>query len=154
MRSAEWGNDRSRLPPARRSRRKTVTGKSCSLASLADAAGRLLKQDGHWDEALLLAQSDSLGQLISNGQRWAKQLLGRSRAARHVAEQGRGKTRWVTAPSDDVRSSAKEWPTHVGGDDRRPPASSALRAVSAATRNRGGVLDRVIIPGGQMETGR
>jgi hypothetical protein len=54
----------------------------------------------------------------------------------------------------DVRSSAKEGPTHVGGDDRQPPALSALRAVSVATRNRAGVRDRVTIPGSQTETDR
>jgi hypothetical protein len=38
----------------------------------------------------------------------------------------------------DVRSSGKGSQATWGGDDRRPPVPSALRAVSAATRNRVG----------------
>jgi hypothetical protein len=79
---------------------------------------------------------------------------GRRRAASHPAEQGRGKAKWVTAPSDVIRSSAKERPTYVGGDDRRPPVPSTLYAVSAATGNRGGARDRVTVLGGQTEMGR
>jgi hypothetical protein len=63
-----WGNDWSGLPLARRSRRKTVVGKSRGPASLAGTAGRLLAQEGHKDEALLLAQSYSLGWLINDEQ--------------------------------------------------------------------------------------
>jgi hypothetical protein len=47
--SARWGNNRRRLPLARFSQRK-----SHGLASLVGAAGRLLVQEGHGDEALLL----------------------------------------------------------------------------------------------------
>jgi hypothetical protein len=54
----------------------------------------------------------------------------------------------------DVRSSAKQGPTHVGADDQWPPVLSALHVVSAATRNRGGARDRATILDGQMETGR
>jgi hypothetical protein len=148
------GNDQSGLPSVRRSRRKMAVGKSRGLASLAGVVGRLLAQEGRRDEALLLARSDNSRWLVSDGQRWAKQRPAWSRAARHAARRGRAKVKWATAPSDDVRSSAKEWPTHVGGDDRRPPAPSALHAVSEATGNRGGSWDRATLRGGQTKTGR
>jgi hypothetical protein len=70
--SAGWGNDRSGLPPARHSRTKTAAWKSYGPASLAGAAGRLLAHEGHRDEALLLARSDSSRWLIGDGQRRAK----------------------------------------------------------------------------------
>jgi hypothetical protein len=137
----------------RRSQRKTAVGKSRGPASLAGAVGRLLAQEGGRDEALLLAQSDSSGWLIGDGQWQVKQWLAWSRATRRAAERGKGKAKWVTAPSDDVRSSAKEWPTHVGGDDWWPLAPSALHTVSTATGNRGNALDRVTVLGGQTEMG-
>jgi hypothetical protein len=59
-----------------------------------------------------------------------------SKAARRAAERGRGEAKWATAPSDDVWSSAKKLPTHVGSDDRQPPAPSTLQTVSVATGNR------------------
>jgi hypothetical protein len=65
--SARWGNNQRRLPPAWCSRRKTTAGKSHGPTSLAGVAGRLLVQEGHGDEALLLAQSDSSGRLIGDG---------------------------------------------------------------------------------------
>jgi hypothetical protein len=71
--SAGWGNNRRGLPLARCSQRKTTAGKSHGPASLAGAAGRLSVQEGHGDEAFLLAHSDSLGQLIGDRHRWAKQ---------------------------------------------------------------------------------
>jgi hypothetical protein len=37
-----WGNDQSRLPPARHSRMKMMAGKSRGSALLAGTAGRLL----------------------------------------------------------------------------------------------------------------
>jgi hypothetical protein len=135
--SAGWGNDQSGLPPVRRSWRKTTARKSRGPALLAGTVSRLLVQEAHRDEALLLARSDSSGWHIGDGQQWMKQLSARKRAARHV-----------TAPSDDVRSSAKEWPTHVGDDDQRPPAPSALHVVSMATGNQGGARDRVTVLGG------
>jgi hypothetical protein len=98
-----------------------------------------------------LPQSDSSGQLIGDGQQWVKQWLAQSRAARIAAEWGRGKAKWAMAPSDDVQSSAKECSTHVGGDDRWPPAPSALCVVSAATGNRGGAWDRATILDSQAE---
>jgi hypothetical protein len=54
----------------------------------------------------------------------------------------------------DVRSSAKERPTHVGGDDWRPLAPSTLRAMSMATGNSCGAGDWETVPGGETETGR
>jgi hypothetical protein len=66
---------------------------------------------------------------------------------------GKGKAKWVMAPLDDVRSSAKEWPTHMGGDDRWPPAPRALHAVSTTTGNRSGTRDQVTVLGGQTEMG-
>jgi hypothetical protein len=104
-------------------------------------SGQALGAGGRGDEKLLLARSDNSGRLIDDGQWRLKQLLVQSRAARQAAEWGRGKVKWAMAPSDDVRSSDKEWPTHVGGDDRRPSAPSALCMVSAATGNRGGTRD-------------
>jgi hypothetical protein len=67
--TAGWGNDRSGLPPARCSQRKTATGKSCGLTSQAGSVGRLLVQEGHRDEALLLVWSDSSGgsSVMGNG---------------------------------------------------------------------------------------
>jgi hypothetical protein len=56
--SAGWGNNRRRMPPARCSRRRAA-GESRCPASLADAAGRLLVQEGRGDKALLLVRSDS-----------------------------------------------------------------------------------------------
>jgi hypothetical protein len=76
----------SRMPLVRHSWRKTTARKSRGPASLADAAGRLLVQEGHCDEALLLAQSNSSGWLIGDGQRWAKQRPVRSRASRSAVE--------------------------------------------------------------------
>jgi hypothetical protein len=61
--SVGWGNNQSGPPPARRSRRKTTAGKSRGPASLACTAGRLLLEEGHGDEALLLARSNSSGRL-------------------------------------------------------------------------------------------
>jgi hypothetical protein len=84
----------------------------------------------------------------------AKQWPTWSRAVSRAAEQGRRKVKWVTTPSDDVRSIAQDWPTHVGGDDLWPLSPSALHMVSAATGSRGGARDRMTIPGGQTETGR
>jgi hypothetical protein len=107
--STGWGNDQSRLPLVRCLGRKTAVGKSRDLTSLAGVVGRLLSQEGCKDEVLLLARSDSLGPLIGDGQHQV-----RSSAARRVAERGRGKEKLATAPSDDVQSSAKEWPTHMG----------------------------------------
>jgi hypothetical protein len=66
--STGWGNKRRRLLPARCSRRKMTTGKSCGPASLAGTTGRLLVQEGRGDEALLLARSDSSVRLIDDGQ--------------------------------------------------------------------------------------
>jgi hypothetical protein len=65
-------------------------GKSRGPASPAGAAGRLLVQEGHGDEALLLARLDSSGRLIG----------GRGRGAEQRGERpngGRGKAKWVTA---------------------------------------------------------
>jgi hypothetical protein len=59
--------------------------------------------------------------------------------------------KWVTAPTDDVRSSAKEWPTHVSGDDWWPPAPSALWGVRSATGNKGGTWDQAAVPGGETK---
>jgi hypothetical protein len=100
--------------------------KSRGPASLADAAGRLLVQEGRGGEALLLALSDSLGRLIGDGQRWVKQRPARSRAARSAGEQGRGKSGAGDNFLGDIRSSGMEGPTHVGGDDRRPPGAGAV----------------------------
>jgi hypothetical protein len=83
----------------RHSQRKTTAGKSRGLASLAGAVGRLLVQEGRGDEELLLALSDSSGWRISDGQRLGKSGVGDGFLG-------------------DVRSSAKEGPTHVQGDDR------------------------------------
>jgi hypothetical protein len=66
--SAGWGNKRRTLPPVRCSWRNKTTGKSRGSASLEGAAGRLLVSEGRGDEALLLVQSDSSGQLIYDGQ--------------------------------------------------------------------------------------
>jgi hypothetical protein len=89
--SAVWGNNRSELPPVRRSWRKTMAGKSRGPASLAGAAGRLLVQVGRGDEALLLAWSDSSERLVGDGKRRAMQRPTRSSAADSAAEQGRRK---------------------------------------------------------------
>jgi hypothetical protein len=152
--STGWRNKRRRLPPARCSRRKTTTGKSRGPASLAGTAGRLLVQEGHGDEALLLARSDSSVWLVGDGQR-------RRSSGRRGAERRRGVPlnggRGKNGVGDDflggVRSSGKGGQATWGGDDRWPPAPSALRALSAATRNRGGVRDRATVPGGQTEMG-
>jgi hypothetical protein len=99
-------------------------GKSRGPASPAGAAGRLLVQEGHGDEALLLARLDSSGRLIG----------GRGRGAEQRGERpngGRGKAKWVTASL--VMPGAV-----LGG----------------GIGNRGGARDRATVPGGQMETGR
>jgi hypothetical protein len=83
-----------------------------------------------------------------------KQRPVRSRVASHAAEREMGEAKWAMAPSDDFRSISKEWPTHVGGDDRRPQTPSTLHVVSTATGNGGGRRDRATVPGGQTETGR
>jgi hypothetical protein len=152
--SAGWGNNQSGLPPMRRSQRKMTVGKSCGPALLSGTVGRLLVQEGRGDEALLLARSDSSGHPIGDGQRRVKQRPTQIRAARSVVERGRGKSGVGDSFLSDIQSSAKEGPTHVGGDDRRSPAPSALRPVSVATENRGGMQDRATVPSGQMETGR
>jgi hypothetical protein len=131
-----------------------TVGKSRGPASPADVVGMLLVQEGRGDEALLLARSDSSGRLISVGEQWAKQWPTHSRAVRSAAEWWEGKSEVGDGFLDDVRRSDKEGPTHVGGDDRRPPAPSALHAVSAATRNRGGGWDRVTVSCSQTEKGR
>jgi hypothetical protein len=123
-------------------------------ASLAGAAGRLLVQEGRGNEALLLAWLDSSGWLLGDWQRWAKQRPAWSRAARSAAEWGRGKSGLGDGFLGDVQSSGKEGPTHIGGDDRRPPAPSALHAVNAAMVKRDGARDRVTISGDQMGRGR
>jgi hypothetical protein len=69
--SVVWGINRSGHPLVRYSQRKTAVGKSRGPASLAVAVGRLLAHDGHRDEALLLARSDSSGRLVGDGQQWA-----------------------------------------------------------------------------------
>jgi hypothetical protein len=63
-----WGNNRRGLPLMRCSRKKMTTWKSRGPASLAGAAARLLVQEGHGDEALILARSDSSWRLIGDGQ--------------------------------------------------------------------------------------
>jgi hypothetical protein len=117
--SAGWGNNQSGLPPVRRSQRKMTAGKSCGPALLSGAVGRLLVQEGHSDEALLLAQSDSSGRLISDGQLRVKQRPAQSRAVRSVVERGRGKSGVGDSFLGDVRSSAKEgqptWAAMTGG---------------------------------------
>jgi hypothetical protein len=90
--SAGWGNNGSGLLLTRRSQRKTMVGKSHRPASLVGTAGMLLVQEGHGDEAPLLAQSDGSGRLIGNEQRWVKQRSAWSRAARSAAEWGRGES--------------------------------------------------------------
>jgi hypothetical protein len=66
--SAGLGNKQRRLPPAWSSRGKMTVGKSRGPASLASATGRLLVQKGRGNEALLLVQSDSSGQLTCGDQ--------------------------------------------------------------------------------------
>jgi hypothetical protein len=65
------GINRSGHPLVRYSQRKTAVGKSRGPASLAVAVGRLLAHEGHRDEALLLARSDSSGRLVGDGQQRA-----------------------------------------------------------------------------------
>jgi hypothetical protein len=152
--SAGWGNNQSGLPPVTRTQRKMTAGTSRGPASLASAAGKFLVMEGRGDELLLLAQSDTLGRLIDDGQWCAKQRLVQSRAARSVAERGWGKSGVGDDFLGDVRSSAKKGPTHVGSDDRLSPVPRTLHTVSTATGNSGGARDRATVPGGQTETGR
>jgi hypothetical protein len=67
--AAGWGNDRSGLPPARCSQKKTVVGKSRGPTSQVGTVGRLLVQEGHRNEALLFIWSDSSGgsSVMGNG---------------------------------------------------------------------------------------
>jgi hypothetical protein len=67
-RSVGWGNNQSELPLVWHSWWKTAAGKSCGPTSLAGAVGMLLALEGRKEEALLLAQSDSLGRLVRDGQ--------------------------------------------------------------------------------------
>jgi hypothetical protein len=135
------GDNRSKMPLVRHSRRKTTAGKSCGPASLAGAAGRLLVQEGHCDEALLLAQSDSSGWLMGDGQRWAKQRPVRSRASRSAVERERGKAEWATTSSVTsgvvVRRGQHMWAATTGGHREQG--------------RRAGPGDR---PGGQTKMGR
>jgi hypothetical protein len=61
---------------------------------------------------------------------------------------------WVTASSVTSGAVVRWGQATWDGDDRRPPALSALHAVSAATGNRGGMRDRATVLGGQTEMGR
>jgi hypothetical protein len=65
-----------------------------------------------------------------------------------MTERGRRQSEMGDSSLGDVQSSGK------GGDDRRPPAPSALHVVSTTTGNRGSVRDQVTILGGQTEMGR
>jgi hypothetical protein len=73
---------------------------------------------------------------------------------RRATEWERGKVKWATTPSNDIWSSAKEWPTHVGGDEQRPLAPNTLHAMRVAIGNRGSVRDQATVPGVQTEMGR
>jgi hypothetical protein len=118
-RLARWENNQSRLPPARRSQIKTTVGKSCGPASLADAVGRLLVQEGHGDGALLLAWSDSSVRLIGDGPWWTKQRPVWSRAVRSAVEWEREKAEWTTASSVTsgavLRRGQPTWAATTGG---------------------------------------
>jgi hypothetical protein len=111
-------------------------------------------QEGRGDEVLLLARSDSLGWIVGDGQWRLMQQPVWSRAARSAAKWWEGKSEVGDGFLGDVQSSGKGGPTHVGSDDRRPQAPSTLRAVSTATRNRGGAQDWATVLSGQTETGR
>jgi hypothetical protein len=148
--SAGWGNKQRRLPSVRCSRRKMTVEKSHGPASLAGATTELLVQERRGDEALLLVRSDSSGQLIDYGKWWQSSDWRGAEQQGAWPNGGGDKAEWATASS--VTSVAVvRGPSHVGW---RRSASSALHAVSAATRNRGCAQDRATVRDGQTEMGR
>jgi hypothetical protein len=96
---------------------------------VARAAGRFLVQEGRGDEALPLVRSNNSE---AAGEAAASVEQSNEERDRTVEERSRVGGSFLS----DVRN--RDWggqPTW-GGDDRRPPTMSALRAVTTATRNR------------------